>query len=202
MTRNRAVPVGMPPESARVRALCARLSGGLLSCLCLLGAGCVSVPVPPSEEGRAMESRELKSITLNTGAYLVQTGAIDRRSESIVADETMHIVAIEHFTGVQGGGWSDNGHILSLRPENPWEKWANAGTGMEPTGAKGYFGYCGRDYYTEVGGIPDVTVYEAFPAGTHVLVPQGATLFMHMYAHNFSQDRPNAFHHAVRLLYW
>ena len=195
MTTNRNVSV--EPRRARVRG-----ARALLPCLCLVGAGCASVRVPPNAGVRATQSRELKSITLNTGAYFVQPGAVDRRSESIVADETMHIVAIEHFTGVQGGGWSDNGHILSLRPENPWEKWANAGTGMEPTGAKGYFGYCGRDYYTEVGGIPDVTVYEAFPAGTHVLVPQGAALYMHMYAHNFSQDRPNAFHHTVRVLYW
>ena len=149
----------------------------------------------------AVGGHQLKSITLNTGAYLVQPGKIDRRSESIVAGRDMHIVAIEHFTGVQGGAFSDNGHILSLDVANPWEKWADAGTGMEPTGAEGYFGYCGRDYYAEVSGIPDVTVYEPFPSGTHFLVPAGSSLYMHMYAHNFLQ-KPAAFHHAVRVLYW
>jgi len=154
-----------------------------------------------SEVDSPPHSRQLKSITLNTGAYLVDPGSIDRRSESIVAKTPMHVVAIEHFNGVQGGAWSDNGHILSLRSDNPWVEWKDAGTGMEPTGSEGYFGYCGRDYYSEVSGIPDVTVYESFPAGTHFLVPQGETLFMHMYAHNF-QQQSSAFHHAVRVLYW
>jgi len=151
--------------------------------------------------GAAPPSRPLAAVTLNTGAYSVGPGAIDRRTQSIAAERTMHIVAIEHFTGVQGGAWSDNGHILSLDPANPWEKWKDAGTGMEPTGAEGYFGYCGRDYYSEVGGIPDVTTYEAFPSGTHILVPAGARLYMHMYAHNFL-EKESAFHHAVRVLYW
>ena len=67
---------------------------------------------------------------------------------------------------------------------------------MEPTGTTGYFGYCGRDYYSEVGGITDFTTYEAFPSGTHILVPKGATLYLHTYANNFL-DKPQAFHHAV-----
>jgi hypothetical protein len=145
--------------------------------------------------------RPLKSVTINTGAYRVIPTEIDRRSVELAAPERMHIVAIEHFNGVQKGGWSDNGHLLSLRPENPWVRWQEAGTGMEPTGETGYFGYCGRDYYTEVGGIDDIVSYEAFPTGTFFLVPEGETLYLHTYAHNFL-DTPQAFHHAVRLLYW
>jgi hypothetical protein len=147
------------------------------------------------------QSKALKSITINTNAYTVESHAIDRRSASITADEDMHIVGIEHFTGVQGGAWSDNGHLLSLSPDNPWAKWAKAGTGMEPTAAKGYFGYCGRDYYCEVGGIGDVVQYEMLPAGTHFFVPAGKKLYMHTYANNFMES-PKAFHHTVRLLYW
>ena len=145
--------------------------------------------------------KALKSVTINTQAYSVEPHAVDRRSASITADEDMHIVGIEHFVGVQGGAWSDNGHILSLSPDNPWTKWADAGTGMEPTAAKGYFGYSGRDYYSEVSGIGDVTQYQMFPAGTYFLVPADAKLFMHCYANNFL-DAPKMFHHAVRLLYW
>jgi len=143
----------------------------------------------------------LKSITINTQAYPVDAKGIDRRSGSITAPEDMHIVGIEHFIGVQGAAWSDNGHILSLSPDNPWTKWADAGTGMEPTAAQGYFGYSGRDYYTEVGGIGDVVQYEMFPAGTHFLVPAGRELYLHCYANNFL-DGTRMFHHAVRLLYW
>lgn len=62
----------------------------------------------------------------------------DKRSESITADEDMHIVAIEHFIGVSKGGLSDNGHILSKSPDNPWVKWEEScPTGMEPTGGEG-----------------------------------------------------------------
>lgn len=169
--------------------------------LCLFATGCARARAR-FLRGRAMkQSLALQVVTLNTGAYTVAPKAVDLRSESILADEDMHIVAIEHFIGVAGGAWSDNGHLLSLEAANPWEKWAGAGTGMEPTGTRGYFGYCGRDYYSEVGGIPDVTVYEALPAGTHILVPKGQRLYMHMYAHNFN-DAPRAFHHAVRVLYW
>ena len=150
---------------------------------------------------RTSGPRALKSITINTGAYSVAGQAIDRRSEYITAPETMHIVGIEHFNGVQLGAWSDNGHILSLNPDNPWAKWAEAGTGMEPTGATGYFGYCGRDYYSEVGGIGDITQYEMFPSDTCVLVPSGEKLFLHTYANNFSPE-PRMFHHTVRILYW
>jgi hypothetical protein len=149
-----------------------------------------------------MPERDLKAITINTNAYPVDPAKIDRRSVSLVAAEDMHIVAMEHFNGVQKGGWSDNGHLLSIHPENPWSKWQNAGTGMEPTGASGYFGYCGRDYYSEVGGIDDIIIYETFPAGTHFLVPKGTTLYLHTYAHNFNPNIPQSFHHTVRLLYW
>lgn len=169
--------------------------------VCLVCVGCAGekptlTPRPPSHP-----PRELKSITLNTGAYAVAAHTVDRRSESIVAAETMHVVALEHFIGVGREGRSDNGHILSLAPANPWQKWAAAGTGMEPTGTRGHFGYCGRDYYAEVGGIPDVCVYEPLPAGTAFVVPKGARLYMHTYANNFL-DTPTAFHHAVRVLYW
>jgi hypothetical protein len=78
--------------------------------------------------------------------------------------------------------------------------WEKAGTDMEPTGARGYFGYCGRDYYSEVAGIPDVCACQPLPAGTCIVVPKGATLHMHTCAHN-SLDSPQAFHHAVRVLY-
>ncbi len=145
--------------------------------------------------------RPLKSITMNTHAYSVAPGAVDRRSVELEAPEDLHIVAIEHFIGVQREGWSDNGHILSLNPENPWTKWSEAGTGMEPTGAQGYFGYCGRDYYSEASGIADIELYEPLPSGTHFLVPKGTKLYLHTYANNF-RDSPQAFHHAVRLLYW
>jgi len=114
----------------------------------------------------------------------------------------MHIVALEHFVGVAKGSLSDNGHILSTSSDNPWVKWEKAGTGMEPTGTKAYFGYCGRDYYSEVAGVNDVMAYESFPAGTHVLVRGGETLYMHCYAHNFSAENVGGFHHMVRVLYW
>jgi hypothetical protein len=146
--------------------------------------------------------KALRSVTINTGAYAVPGKQIDRRSESITANEDMHIVGIEHFAGVERGVWSDNGHMLSLGEENAWTKWEKAGTGMEPTGTQGYFGYCGRDYYTEVGGIGDVMQYEMLPAGTHILVRKGQRLYMHCYACNFGADQPKMFHHAVRLLYW
>jgi len=147
------------------------------------------------------DSSMLKSVTINTSAYTVDPGAIDRRSLELKASETMHIVEIEHFNGVQKSAWSDNGHLLSLLPENPWEKWKDAGTGMEPTGTTGYFGYCGRDYYSEVSGIADIQLNEFFPAGTHFLVPAGQSLYMHCYANNFL-DQPKMFHHAVRIIYW
>ena len=35
----------------------------------------------------------------------------------------------------------------------------------------------GRDYYWEVSGIPDVTLYETLPARAHVLVPKGKKLY-------------------------
>ncbi|MBN1420175.1 MAG: hypothetical protein JXP34_15455 [Planctomycetes bacterium] len=165
----------------------------------VLAAGCTTTMTKTYR----MEIAEhpLKSITINTQAYTVAPGGTDRRTANVVAPEEMHIVAIEHFNGVQKGAWSDNGHILSLSNENPWVKWQDAGTGMEPTGATGYFGYCGRDYYTEVGGIDAVCQYEAFPSGSHVYVPAGAEVFLHTYANNF-RDVSQAFHHAVRLLYW
>ena len=59
----------------------------------------------------------------------------------------MHLVAIEHFIGVNGGAFSDNGHVLSKSSVDPWVEWE--GTKMEPTGAKGYFGYCGQQSQVE-----------------------------------------------------
>ena len=174
-----------------------RLTESVLAFAALLVSGCAFRCA--SREGRP--ERALTVVTMNTQAYSVAPGTVDRRSIRLVAREEMHIVAIEHFNGVQKGGWSDNGHLLSLRPENPWTQWEGAGTGMEPTGTAGYFGYCGRDYYSEVAGIDDVVSYEAFPAGTHVFVPKGATIYLHTYANHFLSV-PQAFHHAVRLLYW
>ncbi|MGQ9629318.1 MAG: hypothetical protein ACUVXI_03255 [bacterium] len=147
------------------------------------------------------EGNELKVITLNTLPYSIAPKECDRRSESVIADEDMHIVALEHFIGVGKGSWSDNGHILSKSPENPWVKWGETAVGMEPTGTKGYFGYCGRDYYSEVSGSGDVTMYESFPPGCYFLVKKGEKLYMHCYSSNF-MDKESAFHHAVRLIYW
>jgi hypothetical protein len=152
-------------------------------------------PPPPAE-------RALKSITFNTQAYAVERGQIDKRSLEITALQDMHVVALEHFIGVGKGTWSDNGHILSTSPDNPWVKWEQAGTGMEPTGTQGYFGYCGRDYYSEVDGVDDIMAYESFPARTHVLVKRGETLYLHCYANNFSPQQTGYFHHMVRVLYW
>ena len=146
-----------------------------------------------------MEEHELKVVTINTGAYAVE--GTDRRSEKLIAPEDMHIVAISHFIGVQAGITpSDNGHLLSTKPENPWVRWQEAGTGMEPTGTTGYFGYAGRDYYAECSGIGDVCWLESFPAGCHILVRKGETLYMHCYAaHGHGRAM---FHHAVRIYYW
>jgi hypothetical protein len=167
-----------------------------------VGALAVWASGPRNESHGIGAPKALKVITMNTQAYAVGRKAVDRRSINITAEEDMHIVGIEHFTGVQGGAFSDNGHVLSLKPENPWAKWEKDGTGMEPSGERGYFGYCGRDYYCEVGGIGDVMSYEMFPAGTYFFVPTGAKLYLHCYACNFAHDQPKQFHHAVRLLYW
>jgi hypothetical protein len=147
----------------------------------------------------ATGEHSLSVVTINTGAYPVE--GTDRRSQSMVARRDMHIVAISHFIGVQSGITpSDNGHLLSTRPDNPWVKWAHDQTGMEPTGEEGYFGYCGRDYYSECAGIQDVCWLETMPAGCHILVRKGEQLYMHCYA---SHGRGRAmFHHAVRLYYW
>jgi hypothetical protein len=150
---------------------------------------------------RAPQEHALRTITLNTGAFLVQPGN-DKRSEKIVAKQDMHIVAISHFTGVQSGAFpSDNGHVLSTSPDNPWVKWENLATGMEPTGTEGYFGYCGRDYYTECAGIQDVMWQEALPAGCHILVRKGETLYMHCYTGN-GTGKPAMYHHLARVYYW
>lgn len=148
---------------------------------------------------KANSEHALKVITMNTGAYSVN--GMDKRSEKIVAAEDMHIVSVSHFIGVQSGVIpSDNGHMLSTSPDNPWVKWENAGTGMEPTGSTDYFAYAGRDYYGECSGIGDVCWQENMPAGCHVLIKKGATLHMHCYA---AHGRGNAmFHHAVRIYYW
>jgi hypothetical protein len=90
--------------------------------------------------------------------------------------------------------------MLSTSPDNPWVKWEKAGTGMEPTGSTEYFAYAGRDYYGECSGIGDVCWQENMPAGCHVLVRKGQTLYMHCYA---AHGRGSAmFHHAVRIYYW
>ena len=147
-----------------------------------------------------MDQKKLGSITINS-LLEIAPGENKRWSERLDPGENLHIVALEHFIGVGKGGWSDNGHILSKSGVNPWVEWVENPTGMEPTGTKGYFGYCGRDYYTEVGGITDVNTYEAFPTGHHFLVMKGEALYMHCYGSNFT-DRPVAFHHAVRAIYW
>ena len=53
-----------------------------------------------------------------------------------------------------------------------------------------------------IDGIDDIMAYETFPAGTHVRVRKGETLYVHCYAHNFSPERTGYFHHMVRVLYW
>lgn len=168
----------------------------------LVAVGALATQGPAPADQAARRERALKSITFNTHAYAVEPAKIDKRSISIVAEEDMHVVGLEHFIGVGKGSLSDNGHILSIKPENPWVEWEEAGTGMEPTGTTGYFGYCGRDYYSEVAGIGDIMAYESFPAGTHVLVRRGETLYVHCYAHNFSPEHQGYFHHMVRVLYW
>lgn len=168
----------------------------------IVAMGALARQDPGSAVEAAPQSHALKSVTFNTHAYGVEPAKIDKRSIKIVPQRDMHIVALEHFIGVGKGSLSDNGHILSTSPDNPWVKWEKAGTGMEPTGIEGYFGYCGRDYYSEVDGIDDIMAYESFPAGTHVLVHKGETLYVHCYAHNFSPERTGYFHHMVRVLYW
>jgi hypothetical protein len=165
-----------------------------------MGALATQGPAPAGLAGPC--GLPLKAVTLNTHAYGVEPGQIDKRSIEITAQEDMHIVALEHFIGVAKGSLSDNGHILSTKPDNPWVQWEAAGTGMEPTGTTGYFGYCGRDYYSEVAGVGDIMAYESFPAGTYVPVRQGETLYVHCYAHNFSPENKGCFHHMVRVLYW
>ncbi len=147
-----------------------------------------------------MTGRTLRSITMNSLLEVTQKGT-KRWSEELEAGEDMHVVALEHFIGVGKGGWSDNGHILSKSARNPWIEWNRNPTGMEPTGTEGYFGYCGRDYYTEVGGITDVNTYEAFPSGCHFLIDKDRRLYMHCYASNFT-EKSVAFHHAVRIIFW
>jgi len=174
----------------------------ILTIACVVATAMIATHGQPVADRAVPGEHALKAVTLNTQAYLVGPAKADKRSMTITAEEDMHIVALEHFTGVGKGSWSDNGHILSTAPDNPWVKWEKAGTGMEPTGAKGYFGYCGRDYYSECKGINDVMAYESFPSGTHVLVRRGETLYMHCYAANFSPQQPGGFHHMVRVLYW
>lgn len=154
----------------------------------------------------APKEHALNTITFNTGAYGVTRRklGIDKRTLSITAEEDMHIVALTHFIGVNGGSFGDNGHILSTSPDNPWVKWEETRTGMEPTGTKGYFGYCGRDYYAECNGIADIMAWQTFPAGTYILVRKGETLYMHCYACLSSKsaaERGEA-HHKVEVYYW
>jgi len=180
-----------------------RSRNAIVLCIAVIAAAAVS-QVPRSAHGQAAtspaEGHALKTITLNTGAYRVE--GTDMRSEKIVAQQDMHIVAISHFTGVQTGGFpSDNGHVLSLSSDNPWEKWREAATGMEPTGTAGYFGYCGRDYYSECAGIDDIMWQEAMPAGCYILVPAGETLYMHTYTGN-GTGGAKMYHHLARVYYW
>lgn len=174
----------------------------LTAMLALVAMGALATQSAAPREGAGPQGRALKSITFNTHAYPVDPATIDKRSIQIVAQDDMHIVALEHFIGVGKGSLSDNGHILSTKPDNPWVRWEQAGTGMEPTGTTGYFGYCGRDYYSEVAGVGDIMAYETLPAGTHVPVRRGETLYVHCYAHNFSPENVGYFHHMVRVLYW
>ena len=174
----------------------------LILVVALLAIGALATQGPAPADPPVLHERALKAITFNTQAYGVDPAKTDKRSMQITAEEDMHIVALEHFIGVGKGSLSDNGHILSTAADNPWVKWEEAGTGMEPTGVAGYFGYCGRDYYSEVAGIADVMAYEPFPAGTHVPVRAGETLYMHCYACNFSPEHVGYFHHMVRVLYW
>jgi hypothetical protein len=99
----------------------------LASAALATGAALTQQRVVPIDQSKP---RALKSITFNTQAYAVGPGKIDKRAHQIVAGEDMHIVALEHFTGVGKGSWSDNGHILSTNSDNPWAKWEGAGTGM------------------------------------------------------------------------
>jgi len=181
----------------RVDALCSYV----LPCLAVgLLCGLAAAQEKP-KRAKPPAEHAVKTITLNTSAFLVQPGA-DKRSEKIVAKEDMHIVAISHFTGVQSGAFpSDNGHVLSTSPENPWVKWESLATGMEPTGTEGYFGYCGRDYYSECTGITDVMWQEMLPAGCHVLIRKGETLYMHCYTGN-GTGHPAMYHHLARVYYW
>jgi len=165
----------------------------------VVAAGALSQRSSRPAEPAGWEGRALKSVTLNTGKYMVSKGVNDRRSVKITAEEDIHIVALEHFVGVSRGAFSDNGHILSTKPENVWLMERGA-PGMEPNGTTGYFGYCGRDYYSECAGIGDVTAYERFPAGTHVLIRKGETLYMHCCGAPGPQN--GQFHNMVRVLYW
>ena len=185
------------------------------SVLVLVALGTVIVGVAASQRRDSdaapaapatLREHALKCITFNTGAYGVARRkiGIDKRTISITADEDMHIVALTHFIGVNGGSFGDNGHMFSTSPDNPWVKWEKARTGMEPTGTKGYFGYCGRDYYAECSGICDIMAYQTFPAGTYILVRKGETLYMHCYAclsSKSASERGEA-HHKVEVYYW
>jgi hypothetical protein len=178
-----------------------------LALVAVVGAGGAllqksSAPVEPA----VLREHALKCITLNTRGYDAERRKvrIDKRSISVTADEDMHIVALEHFIGVSWGAFGDNGHVLSTSPDNPWVKWEKASTGMEPTGTTGYFGYCGRDYYSQCSGIGDIMAYQSFPVGTHVLVRKGETLYLHCYAClSAKSERPSGgVHHKVEVLYW
>ena len=188
-----------------------KLSVASVLVLVALGAVVVAVGELPRQgsapaEPAALREHALKCITLNTRGYGLERPKkkTDKRSISITAEEDMHIVALEHFIGNSWGGFGDNGHVLSTSPENPWVKWEKAESGMEPTGTRGYFGYCGRDYYCLAGGIADIMAYQPFPAGTHVLVRKGETLYLHCYAHLSSkcESPTGAAHHKVEVFYW
>ena len=71
----------------------------LTAVVVLVAVGMASKTGPASTGQPAPAERALKSVTLNTAAYAVGPAKIDKRSVRITADDDMHIVALEHFTG-------------------------------------------------------------------------------------------------------
>ena len=62
------------------------LTAGLLAVAAVTVRGATQAP-PPGD----LRARPLKSITINTQAYSVDAKAVDRRSDSITAEEDMHL---------------------------------------------------------------------------------------------------------------
>ena len=65
----------------------------------LVAMGMAEKTDPASTQQPAPAERSLETVTLNTAAYAVGPAKIDKRSVRITADDDMHIVALEHFTG-------------------------------------------------------------------------------------------------------